>query len=185
MSITDAALIERVVKRQDRHAYSQLVLRHQSTVRQWTRRLCNGDEALGDDLAQETFIKAYAALPAFRGDGKLSTWLYRIAFNLAASQWRRQQPEWVDWDVMVENEQEGDDNALTMADQLTQTRDLTRAMKQLSAPQQWAIELCFADGFSHREVADIMGVPVGTVKTHILRGKQTLSRLLATWGHEA
>lgn len=186
MSMTDAALIERVVKRQDRHAYSQLVLRYQSIVRQWTRRLCNGDAALGDDLAQDTFIKAYAALPAFRGDGKLSTWLYRIAFNLAASQWRRQQPEWVDWDEMTERAQDEqvDDDVLNMADQFTQTRDLTRAMAQLSAPQQWAIELCFAEGFSHREVADIMGIPVGTVKTHILRGKQTLSRLLAAWGDE-
>lgn len=186
MSISDTALIERVVKRQDRQAYSQLVLRHQSAVRQWARRLCHGDADLGDDLAQETFIKAYTALPAFRGDGKLTTWLYRIAFNLAATQWRRHQPEWVELDAEQGSvpPSEEDESMVVMADQLTLSRDLERAMAQLSAPQQWALQLCFAEGFSHGEVAQIMGLPIGTVKTHVLRGKQTLSRLLTAWSNE-
>src|SRR5690554_6098775 len=148
MSISDSALIERVVKRQDRHAYSQLVLRYQSALRQWARRLCSGDESLGDDLAQETFIKAYAALPAFRGDGKFSTWLYRIAFNIAASRWRRKQLDWVGLDALDAHPDSAVDteSSQSMADQLTMSRDLQRAMEQLSAAQQWALQLSFAEG---------------------------------------
>ena len=68
MSIPDQELIARVVAKKDQHAFSQLVLRYQSQLRLWARRLCDGDAHLADDLAQETFIKAYAALGAFRAE---------------------------------------------------------------------------------------------------------------------
>ena len=88
MSVPDQELIARVVAKKDQHAFAQLVLRYQSQLRLWARRLCDGDVHLADDLAQETFIKAYAALGAFRAESKFSTWLYRIAFNIAANRWR-------------------------------------------------------------------------------------------------
>ncbi len=82
MSVPDQELIARVVSRKDQHAFAQLVLRYQSQLRTWARRLCNGDTHLADELAQETFMKAYAALGAFRAEAKFSTWLYRIASTL-------------------------------------------------------------------------------------------------------
>jgi len=79
--ISDAQLIARVVVRDDRHAFGELVRRHQSAVRSPLRRLTNGNAALADDLAQETFLLAYRNLKSFRQDAKFSTWLYRIAYN--------------------------------------------------------------------------------------------------------
>ncbi len=176
MSIPDQELIARVVSRKDQHAFAQLVLRYQSQLRTWARRLCNGDTHLADDLAQETFMKAYAALGAFRADAKFSTWLYRIAFNIAANRWRNKKIEWC--------ELSDDEDAVAEHCELQQfdaKKDVEAAMQQLSAGQQLALRLCYEDGFSHEEAATIMGVPLGTVKTHIARGKQKLQTLLVSW----
>lgn len=176
MSVSDQTLIARVVTSKDQHAFAQLVLRYQSQLRLWARRLCNGDTHLADDLAQETFIKAHAALAAFRAEAKFSTWLYRIAFNIAANRWRAKKIEWCELDDNEDIEAEGCE-----LQQFAARKDVGAAMEHLSAAQQMAIRLCYEDGFSHEEAAEIMGVPLGTVKTHIARGKQKLQRLLSSW----
>lgn len=179
MSIPDQELIARAAAR-DQHAFGQLVLRYQSQLRVWARRLCDGDAHLADDLAQETFIKAYAALGAFRAESKFSTWLYRIAFNIAANRWRSKKMQWCELDDNEEIEAERCE-----LKQFDAKRDVEAAMQQLSAAQQLAIRLCFEDGFSHDEAATIMGVPLGTLKTHVNRGKQKLQILLASWSQVA
>ena len=80
--VTDQQLIARIVVSDDRHAFTELVRRHQSAVRSTLRKLAGGNAALADDLAQETFLLAYRNLKAFRQDAKFSTWLYRIAYNV-------------------------------------------------------------------------------------------------------
>jgi len=180
MSISDQELIARVVAKKDQHAFSQLVLRYQSQLRNWGRRLCDGDPHLADDLAQETFIKAYAALGAFRAEAKFSTWLYRIAFNIAANRWRTKKIQWCELDDNEDVEAE-----FCELKQFDAKRDVEAAMHQLSAAQQLAIRLCFEDGFSHDEAASIMGIPLGTLKTHVNRGKQKLQALLASWSQVA
>lgn len=177
MSIPDHVLIARVVASKDQHAFAQLVLRYQSSLRLWARRLCDGDSHLADDLAQETFMKAYGAIAAFRAEAKFSTWLYRIAFNIAANRWRTKK---IAWCSLEENEDVESD--ISELNQFSVKRDVDTAMQQLSPAQQLAIRLCFEDGFSHEEAASIMGVPLGTLKTHVLRGKQKLQALLAAWG---
>jgi len=176
MSISEQVLIARVVASEGQDAFAQLVLRYQSQLRLWARRLCNGDVHLADDLAQETFIKAYAALPAFRAEAKFSTWLYRIAFNIAATRWRAKKIEWCELD---ENHDEPSD--LCEVQQFAAKKDVEAALQQLSAVQQLAIRLCFEEGFSHDEAADIMSIPLGTLKTHVARGKQKLQTLLSSW----
>jgi RNA polymerase sigma factor (sigma-70 family) len=180
MSIPDQELIARVVARKDQHAFAQLVLRYQSQLRLWARRLCDGDAHLADDLAQEAFMKAYAALGAFRAESKFSTWLYRIAFNIAANRWRSKKVQWCELDDNEDIEAEHCE-----LKQFDARRDLEAAMQQLSPAQQLAIRLCFEDGFSHDEAASIMGVPLGTLKTHVNRGKQKLQTLLSSWSHVA
>ncbi|HEX8678919.1 MAG TPA: sigma-70 family RNA polymerase sigma factor, partial [Chthoniobacterales bacterium] len=81
MSLTDADLLARVLLHEDQNAFSELVRRHQSAVRGLLRQLTRSDLALADDLAQETFIRAYKNIRSFRGEAKFSTWLYRIAYN--------------------------------------------------------------------------------------------------------
>ena len=79
--ITDAQLIARVLVNDDRHAFAELVRRHQAAVRACLRRLTTGNDALADDLAQETFILAWRNLKSFRQEARFSTWLYRVAVN--------------------------------------------------------------------------------------------------------
>src|SRR5262244_1719780 len=81
-AVSDAQLIARVLVQDDRHAFGELVRRHQSTVRACLRKLTSGNAALADDLAQETFLLAYRNLKSFRQEAKFSTWLYRIAYNV-------------------------------------------------------------------------------------------------------
>src|SRR5205823_14987035 len=81
-TISDAQLIARVVVTDDRHAFGELVRRHQPAVRATLRKLTSGNAALADDLAQETFLLAYRNLKSFRQEAKFSTWLYRIAYNV-------------------------------------------------------------------------------------------------------
>ena len=90
MSIPDQELIARVVAKKDQHAFSQLVLRYQSQLRLWARRLCDGDAHLADDLAQETFIQAHRSLVHFRGEAGFPTWLLGIAHNHWRNARRRQ-----------------------------------------------------------------------------------------------
>src|SRR6202166_2863747 len=82
MPVSDAQLIARAVVQDDRHAFGELVRRHQSAVRSTLRRLTGGNIAQADDLAQETFLLAYRNLKSFRQEAKFSTWLYRIAYNV-------------------------------------------------------------------------------------------------------
>ena len=82
MELTDADLLARVIVEGDQHAFGELVRRHQSPVRGLLRQLVRADVELADDLAQETFIRAYKNIRSFRGEAKFSTWLYRIAYNV-------------------------------------------------------------------------------------------------------
>lgn len=184
--LSDAGLIARVMTQQDQHAFRQLVLRYQSPVRRWARRLCNGDEAAADDLAQEVFIKVYRSLHSFRGEARFSTWLYRIAFNLAASQKRLARERWTKVDLEdVTPELDSHQVHAGHAGSLDARRDLEAAMARLSQPQQWALRLSLEEELTQEEVAEVMGIPLGTVKTHLLRGKKALRTHLSSWQETA
>jgi RNA polymerase sigma-70 factor (ECF subfamily) len=173
---SDAALILAVLERDDRGAFSQLVGRHQSKVRAVLRRLAKGDAALADDLAQETFVLAWRNLKAFRFEARFSTWIYRIAFNAWQSEARRKREVLMDTD---EAPPAGSDAFDEMPDVASHV-DLERAMAFLSDGERAAIAACYYADLSHEEAALVLGIPVGTVKTHVLRAKAKLkARLLS------
>ncbi|WP_049723098.1 RNA polymerase sigma factor [Gilvimarinus polysaccharolyticus] len=178
MELSDEILIERVVKGRDRHAYSQLVLRYQSRLRQALRQQCAGDHALADDIAQDAFIKAYHALPGFKRQSAFFTWLYQIARNSLMSHYRRNIPE--PNSELVERTQA----QLTSGGPAMDGRDLNRAMVQLSAPQREALHLTYRLGYSNEEAAQLMKLPLGTIKSHVLRGKTKLKTILHDWQQE-
>src|SRR4030095_824450 len=91
--VSDAQLIARALVTDDRHAFTELVRRHQSTVRACLRKLTAGNHALADDLAQETFVLAWRNLKSFRQEAKFSTWLYRIATNCWLADARKRKEE--------------------------------------------------------------------------------------------
>ena len=184
--LPDAQLIARCIVGDDRHAFAELVKRHQSAVRACLRKLTAGNHALADDLAQDTFVLAWRNLKSFRQEARFSTWLYRIATNCWLAHARKRHEELLgdrddaiaeeDGDTDSEPSHGGDHAAST-----TMKIDLERAMTLLSDAERAAIVQCYHNDLSHAEAAYVLGCPVGTVKTHVLRGKQKLKRALAAW----
>lgn len=173
--LSDAALITRALLEGDRHAFGELVRRHQSAVRANLRKLTAGNIALADDLAQETFIQAYRNLQNFRGEAKFSTWLYRIAYNVFISDTRRIREMPLSEEATVDNEpaEERANPHLRI--------DLERAMKHLSDAERAAIVQCYHNDLTHEEAAYVLNCPLGTVKTNILKAKEKLRVHLAAW----
>jgi RNA polymerase sigma factor (sigma-70 family) len=175
VELTDAGLIARVLVDDDQHAFGELVRRHQSSVRGMLRQLTRIDIALADDLAQETFIRAYKHIRSFRGEARFSTWLYRIAYNCFREDARRRK------------ELVGIDETRLQAEADPQTldpglrHDLMHALSLLSLPERSAVLLCCQNGLSHEEASRVLEIPLGTVKTNVLRGREKLKKMLVDW----
>ena len=188
--VTDAQLIARVVVQDDRHAFSELVRRHQSAVRATLRRLTAGNHALADDLAQDTFMLAYRNLKSFRQEAQFSTWLFRIATNAFLADARKRKEELLgdrDADVAADDDDDGADGGDGGGDHTrgaTLRLDMERALAVLSEGERAAIVQCYHNDLSHEEAAYVLNCPVGTVKTHILRAKVKLKSQLAAWAPE-
>ena len=174
MSPSDEELVRHAAGSDGRHAFSMLVARHQSDVRNTLRRLTRGDHALADDLAQESFVKAWRSIGEFRGEASFRTWMYRIAYRSFLSEIRRNEPP---TEEIAEHHLVGHDAHEDRAFM----QDFDAAMAQLSSAQRDAIHFALQRGFSHPEIAAIMELPIGTVKTHILRGRAKLQELLGHW----
>ena len=175
MTSDDRALIARVLTNNDQRAYRELVNRYQSQLRYSLRQLTGWDESLADDLAQETFIKAFKNLDKFRGDAKFYTWLYRIAYRQFASYYRSRKPT----EPLSDTEIEHSSHHPTTKTELQ--RDIAKALAQLPPDQAMALHLHLHREHTHQEVADIMDSPLGTVKSHIQRGREKLKVLLSEW----
>ena len=176
MPLNDADLVARVLVDDDHHAFAELVRNHQSAVRGLLRQLTRSDLALADDLAQEAFLRAYKNIRSFRGEAKFSTWLYRIAYNCFRE------------DARKRKELVGIDESKLEAEQDPQTvdpalkHDLMHALQLLPLNERSAILLCCQNGLSHDEAARVLDIPLGTVKTNVLRGREKLKKTLAAWG---
>ena len=176
MTPPDSELIVRVVASDDRAAFGELVRRHQSAVRNFTRNLTDGDAALADDLAQETFIQAYRSLSRFRGESAFPTWLLGIAHNRWRNARRQQRVH-----VPLDPEEAVHATVPSPAPAADLRHDLANALRRLSPDEQTAVHLCYQQGLSHSEIAAVLDWPLGTVKTNIARGKEKLRQLLAVW----
>lgn len=177
----------------DAAAFSQLVRRHQVRVRGQLARLTHGDRHRADDLAQQTFVQAWRALGSFRGDARVSTWLHRIAYTCFLQDERARRPhaalDAIDAvDAIGPFESSDADSAprdaLAPSDprttQLLQI-DLARALDRLPAHERLAIIHCYQLDLSHDEAAEVLGLPLGTLKSQVARGKARLRELLAAW----
>jgi RNA polymerase sigma-70 factor, ECF subfamily len=172
--LSDAELIARAVASGDTRAFEQLVLRHQAVVRGFLQRLTSD----ADDIAQETFLKAYRRLAHFRGDAKFSTWLIAIAYNeLRQAQRRRSHQRKIVAALTLET-QDSD------ASEPVELHDLPKLLAWLEEDERVAMLLSYAYGYSHSEIALVIGLPVGTVKSKLNRAKtRILARLNPTERH--
>jgi RNA polymerase sigma-70 factor, ECF subfamily len=176
--IADSSLIARVLECGDQYAFAELVKRHQSALRASLRRM-TGNIELADDVAQETFILAWKNIHKFRFEAKFSTWLYRIAFNAWQTEVRRKSEVLLDDDathatIPVPPE----------SDETNVRRDLEYAMRPLNEPERAAIQQCYYNDLSHDEAAYVLGMPLGTLKTHILRAKEKMRLQLQDYAED-
>lgn len=171
----DAVLVRRAVRDGDASAFEMLVRRHQGMVRAQLRRLLGDHWALADDLAQETFVLAWRKLGQFRGESRFTTWLYRIAHSCFQQHWRSK-----GWRVQQESALDGDDAEVARIDGADPGLglDLDAALRRLSDNQQAALLYCVQLELSHEEAALVLDMPLGSVKTHVARGKARLRQLL-------
>lgn len=173
----DQALVVRARLNQDSQAFEQLVRRHQGTVRALLRRLTKGDHGLADDLAQETFLLAWRKLDQYRGEARFATWLYRIAYTnfLKCVDKVKLVP-----DVTGVSEVE-EGVATSTSGEVDLRLDFERAMQRLNPTEQLVLLHCVQLDLSHEEVSQVLGLPLGTVKTNATRAKSKLQVWLSAW----
>lgn len=171
MQDADAALLA-AVQDGSEQAFNRLVDRHQQAVRSFLRGLCSMADA--DDIAQEVFLVAWSHSNTYRGSASVRSWLFAIAWRKAKdshrSMFRRRQRE---------TQYHRDESAVGSVDFSMEERLAVRqALASLSIEQRAAVLLCLAGGFSHAEAAEALGFPLGTVKSHVLRGRERLREAL-------
>ncbi len=181
----DQALVERV-QGGDKQAFGLLVAKYQRKLMRLVMRLVR-DPAEAEDVVQEAFIKAYRALPAFRGESAFYTWLYRIGVNTAKN-WLiahgRRAP--TSTEVDSEEAETYDDGELLrdvdtperllMSKQIADT--VNAAMTALPEELRTAITLREIDGLSYEEIAEVMDCPIGTVRSRIFRAREAIAQKL-------
>lgn len=182
MTATDEELVARSIGG-DADSFNQLILRWERPIYALAYRTI-GREEDARDVCQETFLRAFRALPGFRGQAKFSSWLYRIALNLCRDWIRRerrtgfvQPPEDVDLiDFIAAAEpSESIEDLVSRKDQM---RAVERAMALLPEEQRTAIVLKEYHGLTFQEIADLLGCPLSTVKTRLYQGLSVLRREL-------
>jgi RNA polymerase sigma-70 factor, ECF subfamily len=167
MNLSEKSLIALVLLNNDHRAFEKIVLKYQSDVRGLFIKLTNGNKALADDLAQDTFIRAYKYLRTYKATASFSTWLYRISFNVFVDHTKS---------LKKTDDIEGYDCISDDDKDVGSEIDMQSALKVLNGNEKVAIVLHYDKGYSHNEIAKIMNIPLGTVKTNILRAKEKLKK---------
>jgi len=162
--------VARVVAQNDTAAYGELVHRHQSQVRNFLRKL-TGDTVLADDLAQDCFMHAWGKLHTFVGYGSFVGWLLKVAYTTFLQSKRKSQR----YDYILQQLGHSHDTEQhSSAQQCYEITDLDRFLAVLTEQERAVMILSYGCGLSHREIANTAGLPVGTVKSIIFRGKEKI-----------
>lgn len=175
--LSDIALVTQVAVLHNKKAFDQLVRKYQSPVRRFFLNQTLGDEQLSDDLAQETFIKAYVNITKFRGMSSFSTWLMRIAYNVFYDDVRsRKQTDDIDTSSAMRQSPNSGDSNLKM--------DIHAALALLKPDERTCITLQLIDGYPIDQISKITGMNENTVKSHLKRGKDKMANYLKENGYD-
>lgn len=184
---TDQQLVERV-QRGDKRAFDLLTLKYQhKIVGLVSRYIRDKDEVM--DVTQEAFIKAYRAIPRFRGDSAFYTWLYRIAINTAKNYLVSRSRRPPDTDIDVDGEFQADSAVLKdvagpesalATEQLEQV--ILSAIEDLPEELRIAVTLREFEGLSYEEIAEVMECPVGTIRSRIFRARESIEKSITAMG---
>lgn len=167
-TVSDFELVT-LARQGDRSAFKQLYFNHHQRIYALSLRLC-GQVAQAEEITQECFILVWQKLPQFRGDSQFSTWLHRICVNQALSSIRKQKSLWARF-IPLEN-----DNAPHCNN--GEYQGLDRLILRLPERARIVFVLCAVEGYQHDEIADLLGIAIGTSKTQFHRAKQLLQEML-------
>lgn len=184
---TDNQLVERV-KRGDQKAFELLVLKYQRKIERLVARIVRDTDQI-PDIVQETFIRAYRALPDFRGEAQFYTWLYRIAVNTAKKALLELKKQPLTSSAYFSQAEENETSSIEEGLIDTDTPDAALAAKQIgetvnravdALPEelQQAITFREIDGLSYEEIAELMDCPIGTVRSRIFRAREAIAKKL-------
>lgn len=182
---SDLLLVQRTVAG-DQRAFELLVIKYQRRIERLIARMVR-DVNLVEDIAQETFIRAYRALPSFRGDAQFYTWLYRIAVNTAKKALMDLKRDPLVYENMMSGSDDDDETSRPKTEQTSsETPEMVLAAKEianvvnaamLSLPEELrqALTLREIDGWTYEEIAATMNCPIGTVRSRIFRAREAVS----------
>ncbi|WP_321334853.1 RNA polymerase sigma factor [uncultured Bacteroides sp.] len=176
--LNDISLVAQVVVFKNTRAFDELVKKYQSPIRRFFLNLTCGDNELSDDLAQDTFIKAYTSIASFKNLSSFSTWLYRIAYNVFYDYIRSRK------DTIGLESKEVDSTFKTEQENVGQKIDIYQSLKKLKDIERTCITLFYMEDVSIEKITEIMGCPAGTIKSHLSRGKEKLATYLKQNGYD-
>lgn len=169
--LEEKALIARCVAFDDRRAFARLVDAYNPELRRFLRNL-TGDADMADDLAQETFIKAYTGLRSFQGLARFRTWLFRIAYREFYSEMRSRHP-------MVDMENIPETSSTDAAEHTDNSHDIEAALKVLPPVERTLVLLFYMEDRPLKDIVAITGLPSGTVKSYLSRARGRLGAYFA------
>ncbi len=170
------ALIVNFARAGDRSAFTELVRRWQSSIRNLMRRCCS-DTTLADDLAQQVFLQVWLKIHTLKQANAFGAWLKRLAVSVWLQHVRKKDA--------LRGADELTGVELTQHNPTSMGMDLDQALATLASPVRLCVVLSYNEGMSHSEIAELMELPLGTVKSHINRGTQRLQQILAAYRDKA
>lgn len=176
-ALDDMSLVAQVVMFDNRRAFDRLVVKYQSRIRRFFISQTLGDVELSDDLAQDTFVKAYLNIGKFRGASGFQTWLFRIAYNVFYDYNRSHKPT-VGLDTTAEAVRK------TASGSVALSFDMQNAIATLNDNERTCVVLQLMEGQPIDKIALITGLAEGTVKSHLSRGKHKLANFLRNNGYD-
>ena len=179
---TDISLVAQVAVFGNKRAFDELVRRYQSPVRRFFLSQTLGDSQLSDDLAQDTFVKAYTNIRSFKGLASFQTWLMRIAYNVFYDHCRKMKNEQLESRNV--NDNMNNDHSSFLTSHSSFYMDLYAALALLKPDERTCITLQLIDGYDIAGIAKITGLKDGTVKSHLSRGKEKLATYLRQNGYD-
>ena len=171
----DIQLVAKVAINGDKKAFDALVVKYQEGIRRFFMAQTLGDTQLSDDLAQDTFIKAYSGIRCFKGVSGFSTWIYRIAYNVMYDWRRSNKPS----DTI-----DGHDYCGVTNNENEVRLDIYKALKVLNETERCCITLQLMQGMTTEDIAEAVGLPEGTVKSNLSRGKHKMAEYLKQNGYD-
>ena len=176
--ISDITLVAQVVVFGNKRAFDTIVRKYQSPIRRFFLHQTLGDEELSDDLAQETFIKAYTHIASFKNLSNFSTWLFRIAYNVFYDyiRTRKETSELEERDLNTAH--------YTPQQDVGRQMDIYNGLSKLKDAERTCITLHYMEDLSIDKISTITGLPPSTIKSHLSRGKEKLANFLRNNGYD-